>query len=267
MKSYIPELRCQTSVAGILAAGILISLTAATIAVAADPSPAAPPQKGWESVATLGATLTRGNSKTFAASGLVNTKRAWTSDELLFGASAGYGENTTTVNGSTVDQTTESYIKGYGQWNHLFSPQTYAGLRVTGEHDDIASLAYRTTVSPILGYYFLKQTNAFLAGEVGPSYVREKFFSEDVHNYVGLRVGERGEWKFKTGAKIWESLEWIPKVADLNNYLLNMEAGVSAPISKALSVSLILQDTYKNVPAPGKLKNDLKLIAGLSYIF
>ncbi len=267
MKSYIPELRCQTSAARILAAGILISLTAATIAVAADPSPATPPQKGWESAATLGATLTRGNSKTFAASGNVTTRHSWTSDEVLFGATAGYGENTTTVNGTKVDQTTESDIKGFGQWNHLFSPQTYAGLRVTGDHDDIASLAYRVTVSPLLGYYFIKQTNSFLAGEVGPSYVREKYFDEDVHNYIGLRVAERGEHKFASGARIWESLSWIPKVADLNNYLLNMEAGVSAPISKALSVSLILQDTYNNAPAAGKLKNDLKLIAGLSYIF
>ena len=54
---------------------------------------------------------------------------------------------------------------------------------------------------------------------------------------------------------------------DLQNYLLNTEAGVSAPISKALSVSLILQDTYKSLPAAGKLKNDLKLIAGLTYTF
>jgi hypothetical protein len=53
----------------------------------------------------------------------------------------------------------------------------------------------------------------------------------------------------------------------MQNYLLTSEAGVSAPISKALSVSLILQDTYKSVPAIGKLKNDLKLIAGLTYTF
>ena len=82
-----------------------------------------------------------------------------------------------------------------------------------------------------------------------------------------MRIGERGEYKFHSGAKIWESLEWLPKIQDFNNYLVNAEAGVSAPISKALSVSLILQDSYKSVPATGKLKNDLKLIAGLSYNF
>ena len=117
------------------------------------------------------------------------------------------------------------------------------------------------------GYYFVKQTNAFLCGEVGPSYVREKFFGEEVHNYIGLRIGERGEYKFASGARIWESVEWIPKIQDMDNYLVNAEAGVAAPINKSLSVTFLVQDTYKNVPAAGKLKNDLKLIAGVSYNF
>jgi hypothetical protein len=264
------ELYQKIRPARIMAGVLCVLFTAGTVASAADPAPAdskPAPKSSWESAATLGVTLTRGNSKTFAAGGNVTTRRLWTHDEALFGASAGYGQSSTTVNGNKIDQTTESYVKGYGQWNHLFSPQTYAGVRVTGDHDDIASLAYRLTVSPLAGYYFVKQTNAFLAGEVGPSYVREKFFHAGVKDYIGLRVGERGERKFHSGARIWETLEWIPKVEDMNNYLVNAEAGVSAPISKALSLSLILQDTYKNVPAVGKLKNDLKLIAGLSYTF
>src|SRR5256885_8491182 len=108
-----------------------------------------------ESVATVGVTLTRGNSKNFLATGAVGTKRTWAHDEALLGATAGYGENTTKDSlGNKVDTTTDSYIKGFGQWNHLFSPQFYAGLRLTGEHDDVAALAYRSTVSPLAGYYF-----------------------------------------------------------------------------------------------------------------
>ncbi len=245
-------------------AGALTLLVSGLIASAAEPIAQ---KTGWDTSLTLGATLTRGNSKTFLGTGLLNTKRAWTNDEVLFGGSAGYGETTVVSGGNKIDRITDSYIKGYGQWNHLLSARTYAGLRVAADHDDIASLAYRATAGPMLGYYFVKQTNAFLAGEVGPSYVREKFFHERVHNYLGLRIAERGERKFSSGAKMWESLEWIPKVQDLQNYLVTTEAGVSAPINKALSVSLIAQDTYKSVPAANKLKNDLKLIAGLTYSF
>jgi hypothetical protein len=264
MKRYQPTHRFKAISSTLALAGLLVTLGAPQVVRADDPPPET---KKWESVATAGITLSRGNSKNFLASFSLGTKRTWTKDELLFGASAGYGDSTTTVSGSKVDTVTDSYLKGFGQWNHLFSPKFYSGLRVTGDHDDVASLTYRLTVNPLAGYYFVKNTNSFLAGEFGPSLVDEKYFSESSHTYFGLRVGERGEHKFSTGAKIWESIEYIPKIDDFENYLVNAEAGVSAPISKALSVSLVAQDTYKSVPATGKLKNDLKLIAGLSYRF
>ena len=250
-------------------AGIIGIVTTGPIARADDSTAdlPPPPPKKWESVVTAGATLTRGNSHTFLGTLSLNTKRKWTDDEALFGATAGYGENTVDTPAGKTENTTDSYIKGFGQWNHLFSPNAYAGLRIGGDHDDIAHLTYRLTVSPLIGYYFIKQTNEFLAAELGPSYIKEKFFGESEHNYIALRIGERFEHKFASGARIWENIEWLPKVQDFQNYLVNAEAGVSAPINKALSVSLVIQDTYKSVPATGKQKNDLKLIAGLSYNF
>ena len=262
MKTYHHYLLVPT-----FAAGFLAMFVAGNVSAADDATPPAEKPKRWETVATAGATLTRGNSESFLVNGSIDTKRSWTNDEALLGASAGYGDNTTTVNGTKVDTTTQSYIRGYGQWNHLFTPKLYGGVRVTGEHDDTADLAYRAILSPLAGYYLIKETNTFLAGEIGPSFVTEKFFDVSADNYVGLRIGERFQHKFNSGAKIWESLEWIPKVEDFQNYLLTAEAGVSAPISKGLSLNLVLQDSYKSVPAPGKLKNDLKLIAGVAYNF
>jgi hypothetical protein len=224
--------------------------------------------KKWETVATVGVTLSHGNSKNFLATGSLATKRSWSADELLMNATAGYGENTTKdALGRSVDNTTDNYIRAAAQWNHLFTERIYAGVRITGEHDEIAGITYRFTATPLAGYYFVKQTNAFLSAEVGPGYVREKLFSDDVHNYLAIRFGERGEYKFKSGARIWENVEWFPKVQDFNDYFVNAEAGVSAPISKGFSVSLVMQDSYRSVPAKGKLHNDFKLIAGLSYTF
>jgi hypothetical protein len=255
----------------LLAAGIISIFGAAGIVRADNTTPAdlkPPEKKKWEATATAGITLTRGNTDNFMAALLLNAKRTWECDEILLGLSAAYGDNSVANSAGGRDSTvTDSYVKGFGQWNHLFTPRTYAGLRIAGEHDDIAAVAYRVIVSPLAGYYFIKETNTTLAGEIGPSYVREKFFSEPVDDFIALRVAERFEHKFASGAKVWESVEWIPKIEDFNNYLVNAEAGVSAPISKALSVSLIAQDSYKSVPAKGKLKNDFKLIAGATYNF
>jgi putative salt-induced outer membrane protein YdiY len=236
-------------------------------ALAQDAKPTEPPKPKWESVASVDLTLTRGNSRSFLATATVNTQKKWETEEILLGGSAGYG-NSTVKNSAGQETTSENqdYIKGFAQFNHLFTERFYGGLRVEGLHDNVADINYRLTVSPLAGYYFIKHTNTFLSGEVGPSLVDEEL-DHHTQTYLGLRVGERFEHKFDGGAKIWQSLEWIPQVDKLENWILNAEAGVSAPITKSLDVRLIAQDTYNNRPAPDRLKNDLKLLAGIGYRF
>ena len=43
--------------------------------------------------------------------------------------------------------------------------------------------------------------------------------------------------------------------------------GAEASISKKLSLQTYLDDSYANEPAAGRLKNDLKLVSGISYKF
>jgi putative salt-induced outer membrane protein YdiY len=226
----------------------------------------------WETVASVGLTLTRGNSENLLASAGIDTIRKWTRDEVLLGAKISYGE--TTVEG--VESTTQQDARGYAQWNHLFTDRLYAGLRVDGLYDRISSIHYRFTFSPLVGYYFIKEENTRLAGEIGPSLITEEVVSRrlapipdriDENTYIAARVAERFEHKFASGAKIWQTAEWLPQITDFENWILIAEVGVSAPITKKLDARLVLQDTYDNVPAGGRKKNDLKLIAGLSYKF
>ena len=246
---------------------ISISAFLTNTALAQDAKPTEPPKKLWESVASLDLTLTRGNSRSFLGTLTLNTQRKWASDELLFGGAAGYGNSTTkTSTGGEVTTETQDYLKGFGQFNHLFTDRLYAGLRVEGLHDNVADINYRFTVSPLAGYYFIKHTNTFLSGEVGPSLVTQELGHKS-ETYLGLRVGERFEHKFDGGARIWETLEWIPQVDDFANWILNAELGVSAPVTKSLDVRLVVQDNYNNRPARDRLKNDLKLLAGIGYRF
>ena len=227
----------------------------------------APPKPHWDSVASLDLTLTRGNSHTFLGAVTINSTHKSPEDEFLLGGSAGYGNTTTKqANGSETTTETANFLKGYGQWNHLFTEKLYAGLRFDAVRDNVAHIDYRFIVSPLAGYYFIKQTNVFLCGEAGPSYVAQDL-GGDSSSYIAARVAERFEYKFKTGSRIWESLEWLPQVDKFDNWIANAEIGISAPISKALDVRLVAQDTYNNQPAAGLLKNDLKLLAGVGVRF
>ena len=231
---------------------------------------AAEAAKGWEAEASAGATLTSGNSKTFLGTIGVNAAKRWSQEEILVGASAGYGKNSK-IEGQ---QTTDQYVKAYGQWNHLFSEKFYGGVRADGLYDKIADVDYRLTISPLAGYYLIKNSTTKLAVEAGPAVVFERIGDTD-RKYAGVRLGERFEHKFSNGAKVWQSVDWTEELIDFDdtgnhnydNWVINAEVGISAPVTKSLDVRLVAQDTFRRLPAPGRQQNDLRLIAGVGYRF
>jgi putative salt-induced outer membrane protein YdiY len=229
----------------------------------------------WEASAAAGITLTRGNSDTFLGNLTLNAARKAPRDEVLLGASATYGttEKETQVtfpSGVTLkrdeSETTTANAAAFGQYNHLFTEQFYGGVRLNLLHDAIADVKYRVTLSPLAGYYLIKNPRTRLAVEAGPSFIAEKV-GNDSDQYVALRVAERLEHKLSDKAKVWQSIEVLPQIDDFQNYLVNAEIGVEAGLSEKLSLRAVLQDTYDNVPAEGRKKNDLKLITALVYRF
>jgi hypothetical protein len=141
-----------------------VALLAATLVRAEDP-----PKQKWDSVAAAGVTLTRGNSENFLATASIDSVRKWSVNEALMGGSAGYGESRDRSPGGTgATSVNTDFVKGYGQWNHFFTG-FYGGFYLSIDHDTIAALDYRLTGSPLVGYYFIKQTNTLPSAEAGPS--------------------------------------------------------------------------------------------------
>jgi putative salt-induced outer membrane protein YdiY len=227
---------------------------------------AAPPEapKGWEATAAAAVTLTRGNSETFMTTLSLDAKRKWERDEVFFGISGGYGENK--VNGVNTKNT--EFIQGYGQYNHLFTERFYGALRLDGQDDQIAGIEYRFKVSPMAGYYLIKNDRMTLAAEAGPSLIYEHLKGQSSHGYWAARLAERFEYKLTATTKVWESLEYLPKVDDwAANYLLNFEAGIDTAITAHWSLRVVFQDQYASEPAKGRKQNDLRLMAGTAYKF
>jgi len=229
---------------------------------------AAPPKK-WETSAAAGLTLTSGNSETFLATVTLDTKRKWTKDEMAAGIGFGYGESEVTDSlGVTDNEKTTQFGTAFAQYNHLFSDRLYAGLRVEGGYDTIAGVEYRVRISPLIGYYLIKNEKTTLAVETGPSFVLESLEGEDADSYLALRVAERFEHKLTKTTKIWQSAEYLPDVENwTEKYLLTGELGVDAAITTQLSLRVVLQDVYDSQPAAGREHNDIRLIAGIAYKF
>ena len=58
--------------------------------------------------------------------------------------------------------------RGFVQYNRLFTERLFGYGRVDALYDDVANIQYRVTLSPGLGYYFIKEPKTELSGEVGP---------------------------------------------------------------------------------------------------
>ena len=230
----------------------------------AQPAPTAEKKPKWEASAFAGLTLTRGNSETLLGSANILAAKKWGHNELSLGTDGTYGE--TKLPGATNSTKTVESIHGFGQYNWLLNERFFGFGRADALHDAIADVEYRVTLSLGAGYYFVKTTNTVLSAEVGPGYVFEKLGSDE-HTFATLRVGEKFTQKLSSHARLWQSAEFLPQVDDFDNYFVNAEVGVEADINSHMSLSTILQDTYKNQPAAGRKKNDLKLVAGIKYRF
>ena len=224
------------------------------------------PHRTWKGSVALGFTLARGNTDTTLASVNAAAQKLWDANDLRIGADGLYGESR--LPGAAKASETTEILHGYSQFNHSFWKNWYAYGRIDGYHDGIADIKYRLTVAPGVGYYFVTNKTFDLSLEGGPAFVKEQLDGES-ENFATLRLAEKAHYVISPHARLWDSVELLPQLNQFNNYILNAEVGLEAGLNKSNTVSVrtVLQDSYDNVPAAGRLRNDVKLITSLAYKF
>jgi putative salt-induced outer membrane protein YdiY len=231
---------------------------------------AATPTNGWKSSLSIGLTLARGNTDTTLASATAFTEKKWLQNDLTFGADGLYGE-TKAPNAQKNTENAET-LHGFSQYNRSFWGSSWDGFyaygRIDGFHDGVADIKYRLSLSPGLGYFFITNKTADLSAEIGPGYIKEQLGGVS-ESFATLRFAEIFHYNISPHAKAWEIVKFLPQVNRFDNYLVIAELGIEAGLTKGnkLSLRTVLQDSYNNVPALGRLKNDLKLITSLVYKF
>lgn len=241
------------------ACALVLSMAGVSAASAAEaPAPEMKPASPWKTSAALGFTLTSGNAETVLATANVISTRKWTRSDLTLGLDGAYGEN------EEIKST--EMIRGYGQYNWMFQERFFGYGRVEAFHDAIADVEYRVTLSPGLGYYFVKNEKITLRTEFGPAWIIEKLGSEE-DNYITLRLAERLDWKLSKTSTLWQSVEILPQVDDFENFLVNAEIGVETALTEKMTLRAFVQDTYDNEPAPGRKENDVRFVTQIGYKF
>ena len=247
--------------------------------VPAAPIPAVAP-KHWESSASLNLTATSGNSESLLFGGSILAKGKWDRNELALGADLTYGQTSTeNVSNGQLIKTKSTSAENYGafvQYNRLvWDDRGYLLAHADGRQDKVADVLYRFTLSPGLGYYLIKQKTLEVSGEAGPGIVFEKLKGSPEADYLTLRLAEKAKWTINDRSRIFQDIEFLPKVDNFNDFVVNGSVKIETDISKALALGVTFQDTFRSEPAliPGTLpelhrkKNDLKILAGVTYKF
>ena len=227
-------------------------------AAAAAAAAAIPPKPKWETTAGVGVSYTDGNTETLLFTANALTLRKWDTGEFSAGVDAGYGSNEGEQN--------VGFVKGFSQYNYLFSERLYAFGRLDGLNDAIADINYRFVVSVGMGYYLIKNDRTTLSVEAGPGYIFESV-GDDERDYATIRFGEKFTHKISDRARLWQSFEYQPKIDEWTEYFMSGEIGIESDLTKKMALRLVLQDWYISNPAPGRESNDIKLIAGINYKF
>jgi putative salt-induced outer membrane protein len=212
----------------------------------------------WETTASVGFTITQGNSDSILANAQVLSQKKWEANEMRLGADATYGE--------LDDEKSAEVLHGFAQYNRLFTERAFGYLRLDALHDAIADVEYRITFSPGAGYYFIKNEQTTLSGEAGPAFIYEKQ-GGDTTGYFTARLAEVFEHKFNDNVRLWQMAEFLPQVDDLENFLINAEIGVESKLTEKLSMKVFAIDNYDNEPAPGRKSNDIKVVTAVGYTF
>lgn len=231
-----------------------LSLTAAAALIAGQAS------GETETSVAAGLTLTDGNSETMQANASITAEGEQEGlGSVRYGLEANYGEST--IDG--VDEKTVDNVKLFGNAKKTLTEKTFASINATVFKDEIARVDYRVTLGPGLGAYVIKSDATSLSLDLGVFYVWEEVDGlED--DFTALRIAQAFEHQLSDTAKVWQSLEYLPKADDFDDYLLNAEIGVEAALNATLNVRVVLQNNFDSEPAAGLDDNDLTLIAGVS---
>ena len=222
----------------------------------------------WETSAALGATVAGGNTETILVSGNAQAQRKWEKYELNLGADGAYGK--TEDQTTHEDETTAQSLKGFLQYNRLFTPRFYGYLRGDAIHDKIGGVDYRLIAGAGAGYYFIKEPATTFRGELGGAVVYERVDDppdNKYDRYATVRAAERFEHKFSERVRVWQSAEVLPEIGNWDNYLINAEVGLESALTSKLSLRTYLQDTYDHEPPVGRKKNDWKWVTALAWKF
>jgi putative salt-induced outer membrane protein YdiY len=220
-----------------------------------------PPPPALQGSLSAGLSITSGNTDTSAfnlAFNLVYDPKT----HGVFKADAFYLRSTTNGD-ATTDKAAAALRYEYGLTDRI-----YAFAQVGYQRDKFKNVVYLFTPMAGGGYYFLKQPNLELSGDVSIGGAFEKDSGYDSSNSGAFSVGQGFLWKISPLATFTEKASGLWKTSSVSDAFYHFEMSLAASVTKKSELKITYLVDVKAKPNPDTLKKtDTALIAAFVFKF
>lgn len=246
--------------AGAAAGGLAIWTLCSSIALAQAPAPPETP-KTWTGTASVGVSITSGNSDTMNYNLAFDVTRKpkarnvmkWTGLYLR-------GEQNDAV---VVNRTSLGYRDEY-----TLSARTFLFGQVDYLRDTFKRIDYLVAPTAGVGFKVIDTDSSKFSVDGGGGSVSEKNPGVDLRTSAALTAGEKLTLQLTPTAAIKHAITGLWKANDLSDGLYTFSVGVATRVSDRLQLTLDLLDTFKNrPPTPATKKNDVAFVTALTTKF
>ena len=229
-----------------------------------------PADARWHGVAGASFAAASGNTESLALQLTLDLERHRAHDKTS--VSAYVNEGRSKDNGDATSTTTAGKWGVSGQYDRDLDAAWYGFGKLSFEHDRVVDLTLRSIAGAGLGYHLI-QTDA-LSFDVfgGLSYTVSRYSTVQTidgstarHFYsTGGLLGEESSHQFTDTVSFKQRLEYYPAISGSKSQLLKFNALLGVSMTKTLSLSVGLTDTYDSQPAEGRKRNDASLFTGVN---
>ena len=245
-------------VSGVVVAVSLAVLAAAPSVVSAQ---AAPPDTGKPLKVTAGVAYLDASGNTDVTTLSVNERLEWKRPHFL------WTQFLNTINSTTDgEKTAELFATGLrGDWKPAGRLSVYA--LVNFDRNRFASIDQRFEEGVGLGYTLVERPQHRLTTELGGQFVQQRNLDDVSDEFLAGRVAELYRYTFRENSYFEERLEYLPNLETNEDYRVNGEANLVAPLSRRLSLKIGYVVRFDNLPEPGAKKTDRFFTSGLQIAF
>ena len=135
------------------------------------------------------------------------------------------------------------------------------------DRNRFANIGRRFEEGAGLGYLLIDRPMHRLTTELGSQFVQQWNLDDVSDSFLSGRAAEVYRYTFRANSYFEERLEYLPNLEATEDYRMNAEASLVAPLSRHLALKLGYVLRFDNLPEPGVEKTDRFLTSGLQITF